>query len=163
MNTDVKLKYEKLTIYFHFQTGASSVHFQMLNRDSRKYFNRIFAISGSAFSRWALRQANHVRELQEFSKISEINHLVEYLKSEYASNLTKIYPYKNFDELRPTWVPTIESPNIIDAFMTKTPLELYQSDEVPIMDTMFSFTAQVIVFFTVVLVICRGGHGKREG
>lgn len=46
---------------------------------------------------------------------------------------------KNFD-----WVLSIESPNVTGAFITKTPKEIYTSDEAPVIDIMFVTASQVI-------------------
>lgn len=115
----------------------------MLNEESRKYFNRAFALSSSAFSSYALRQADHVQHLENYSKINEMNDLIAYLKSSNSTILTESYRYDFFGEIRPIWVPTIESPNTIGAFITERPDELYRTGRAPAMDAMFSLTNQV--------------------
>lgn len=115
----------------------------MLNEESRRYFNRAFVMSSSAFSPYALRKANHVQHLQEYSKISKMNDLIEFLKTSNATILTQSYRYDLFGKLGLIWVPTIESPNTIGAFITAVPNELYRTGRAPRMDAMFSFTKQV--------------------
>lgn len=44
------------------------------------------------------------------------------------------------------WVLHIESPNATEPFITKTPHDIYNSDEAPVMDAMFTFASQVIAF-----------------
>lgn len=39
--------------------------------------------------------------------------------------------------------PTIESSSVVGAFLTKMPEEIYNSNEAPAMDTMFSLTTEV--------------------
>lgn len=116
----------------------------MLNSGSRKYFNRVYASSGSAFSAYALRKANHLRLIQECFKIKEMSSLVDYLKTANASTLNQCYRLEFPGEMLPTWVPTIERVGTKGAFFEKTPDEIYSSSEAPIMDTMFSFTSQVL-------------------
>lgn len=132
----------------------------MLNEESRKYFKRAIALSSSAFSSYALRKENHVQHLQKYSKINEMNDLIEYLKSSNATVLTESYRYDFFGEIRPIWVPTIESPKVVGAFMTEMPAELYRTGRAPAMDVMFSFTSQVswwhwncYYFFQFILIV----------
>ena len=131
-------------------SGGASVNYHMLNEESRKYFNRAFVMSSTALNSYAFRKANHVQHLQEYSKTCKMNDLIEYLKKTNATVLNKSYRFDYFGNVvHPTYVPTIENPNAIGAFMTKTPEELYRSDSAPIMDAMFSFTSQVTTWFLI--------------
>ena len=114
----------------------------MLNQESRKYFNRAFVMSGSAFVKYILRKNNHVNYLREYLKITDMNEMIEFLKNANAF-LIKRYPYDIFSEFNPRYVATIENAKTSGAFMSKMPDELYRSDDAPKMDTMFSFTEQV--------------------
>lgn len=117
----------------------------MLNEESRKYFNRAFALSSSALNYYAFNEQNHLDRIKRFLDIQDEQHLIEFLKT--ANSVT--FP----DRLRTNivepilfesaWVPTIESADTRGAFITKTPSEIYESNEAPIIDTMFSFTSQV--------------------
>lgn len=124
----------------------------MLNEESRKYFNRAFMLSSSAYSTYTFRTANHVQHLKDYSKINELNNLVEYLKISNASILTKSYFYDFYGEIRPIWVPTFESPNTIGAFMTEVPDELYRTGKAAVMDAVFSFTKEVCYALSLLYV-----------
>lgn len=115
----------------------------MLNEISRKYFTRAYPISGSAYSSYALLKENHVHKIQNCSQIHDMDKLIEYIRTTDADVLRHCYSYKFPGELHPVWVPTIESPNTVGAFMTKTPDEMYSLGMAPAMDTMFSFASQV--------------------
>lgn len=115
----------------------------MLHDESRKYFNRVFAFSGSAFCAYAMRKPNHVQLIQECSQIYDMNKLIDYLKSSKTSTLNACYPWIYPGGLISKWVPTIESPNTKGRFFTKTPDDIYSSGKAPPMDSMFSFTSQV--------------------
>lgn len=115
----------------------------MLNKESRSYFQRAFALSGSVFQEYIFTKANHVQIIQDCSNITEIRKLTEYLKTENSSELLNC-PLSESD--RDCWVAVIESNRTKDAFLTKTPEQIYNAstDEAPIMDTMVSFTGQVV-------------------
>lgn len=124
--------------------GGASVSFHMLNEESRKYFNRAFLLSGSAFDYFALSELNHFERMQKFSNINDKNQLLEYLKTADSKMLADIDSISSFGKtLIPPWAPTIESPMTKGAFLTKTLEEIYKSDRAPVLDTWFSFTSQV--------------------
>lgn len=116
----------------------------MLNVESRKYFNRAFILSGSAFDYFALSEVNHLERMREFSKIDDKAKVVEYLKTADSKLLADIGSINSFGKtLIPPWAPTIESPMTPGAFLTKTLDAIYESDNAPVLDVMFSFTSQV--------------------
>ena len=117
----------------------------MLNEESRKYFNRAFAFSSSALNYYALHEQNHLDRMQQYLNIQDNQHLIEYLKTVSSVTLSKILRTSDLGQflLETAWVPTTESANNKEPFITKTPAEIYESDEAPIIDTMFSFTSQV--------------------
>lgn len=116
----------------------------MLNTKSRQFFNRVFATSGAAFSSFAIRKANHAQVLQECTEIYDPKKLVEHLKTADKNALRTCSPFDVASgSLIITWVPTIERANISGAFLTKTPEEIYNSNEAPVMDAMFAFNTQV--------------------
>lgn len=121
------------------EIGAASVHFHMLNDSSRKYFNRVYASSSSAFSAYALHRANHLQKAHECFQINEMDKLIKYLKTTNSSTLVKCYPSPS-----PAWVPTIENSRAVGAFLTQTSDEIYGSNKVSPLDTMFSFNSQVL-------------------
>lgn len=142
-----------LKILIHFLGGAS-VHFQMLNTESRQYFNRAFASSGAALIFFVVRKANHVKLLQEYTEISDTDVLLEYLKIADADFLRACSPFNSkLGTLITPWVPTVERENINRAFLTKTPEEIYNSNQAPAMDTMFTFNTQVIKAMTYLLTV----------
>lgn len=117
----------------------------MVNEISRKYYNRAYASSSTAFSSYALHKANHVEVVQKCLEINDKNKLVEYLKiADGHEILHQCHMWRTgFGTFSQTWVPTIETPNATEAFLTKSLDEIYNSTEAPIMDTMFSFNAEV--------------------
>lgn len=123
----------------------------MLNDESRKYFKRVFASSGSAFCAYALRKANHVQRTQKCFKIKQMSKLINYLKLAKPSTLTACDPLIYPGGITPKWVPTIESPNTKGAFITKSPDEIYSLGKTFAMDSMFSFTSQVVMWSFIVI------------
>lgn len=130
-------------LYSKLHTGGASVHFHMINEQSRKYYNRAFSSSGTAINFFALHRINHMERVQKCFQTNDVGHLIEYLKVADRSILMNCYPFIIPDDLYPVWVPTIESPTAGDAFLTKTPYEIYNSDQAPMMDAIFGFTSQV--------------------
>lgn len=84
-----------------------------------------------------------MQHVQECSKINELDKLIEYLKVESGDTLANCYPFVFSNDLDPVWVPNIEKPNTKGAFLTKSLEEIYNSNDAPIMDSMFGFMAQV--------------------
>lgn len=130
--------------------GGASVHFHMLNKKSRKYFNRAFASSGSAFNAFAIRRKNHLKLIQNCAKSEDTDKLIDYLKmTDMSKILYECCPIETMkvgvvtERIRFTWAPTIEMPYSRGAFLTKTPSEIYNSAEALMMDSMFSFNAEV--------------------
>lgn len=120
----------------------------MLNEESRKYFNRALAMSSTAFNYYALFEPNHLKRMQDYTKVEDNAKLIEYLKNADSKTLANCYQTGNLELilLDSPWVPTIESPSTKGAFITKTPEEIYNSDAAPVMDTMFSFNSQVPLY-----------------
>lgn len=133
----IKTSYSKLYI------GGASVHFHMINEESREYYSRAFSSSGTAINFFALHRINHLERVQKCFQANDMGHLIEYLKVADRSILMNCYPFIIPDDLYPVWVPTIENANASDAFLTKTPYEIYNSDKAPQMDAIFGFTSQV--------------------
>lgn len=92
---------------------------------------------------FALKRINHLERVQKCFQANDMGHLIEYLKVADRNILMNCYPFIIPDDLYPVWVPTIENRNASDAFLTKTPYEIYDSDEAPQMDAIFGFTSQV--------------------
>lgn len=126
-------------------TGGSSVHLQMLNEESQKYFNRAFVISNTAFSMTAMHKIDHTEHIKECSKLNKTDDLIEFLRTSYVSTLRECYSMELISEPTIRWKPTIEIPNAPHAFMTKGPDEILKSNKAPVMDAMFTFATQVCV------------------
>lgn len=123
--------------------GGASVNFQMLNEESRKYFNRAFLISGTALTYFALSEPNHMERMQNYSGIKDIEKLIEYLKTIDSEMIAKCHETTEFKHLFISpWVPTIEIMKK-GAFITRRPEEIYSYDTNLVMDTLWSFTSQV--------------------
>lgn len=115
----------------------------MLNSESRKYFKRSFVASGTSLNSYILNDNSHVQLMITCTEIDDMNKLIEYLKTETISSMARC-------NLQGTeiWSPTIECHNAPSAFLTKTPGELYMSEETaPIVDTMFSFNSLEAIEF----------------
>lgn len=109
----------------------------MLNEESRKYFTRAYLSSGSA-SYWKVQHFNHTRQLQQCLEVNATGkELIEFMKT---ANYTTLFKCNYL-----TWIVFYERPNATNAFMTKTPDEIYSSDNPPVMDTMFSIASQVCI------------------
>lgn len=115
----------------------------MLNEISRKYFQRAFSTSGSAFSYYVLRRRIHNKHIQKCSKTNETSQMIEYLKTTNSRILARCYAVGHSDEVYPVWVPTFENPQKRGAFLSQSPEDIYNSDKAPVMDTMFGFASQV--------------------
>lgn len=145
----VELK--KYFLIFHLKTvieGAVSVQLQMLNAQSRKYFNRAFSISGSAFQDYVFRRQSHVELVQNCSRINGISQMIEYLKATNSGILTN-FCVRTRGQPSPVWVPNYESPNAKGAFLSQKIENIYNSNNAPVMDAMFAFASQVYFKFNL--------------
>lgn len=116
----------------------------MFNEQSRQYFNRAYAASGTMFTATAFNATTHWHRIPRcFGVNDNRNEIIEYLKTADSKILRTCDPYIYPGELQLNWVPTIECQNTSGAFLTQTPDEIFNSGTAPIMDTMFSFTSQV--------------------
>lgn len=116
----------------------------MLNGESRKYFKRSFMFSATAFVPSVVsRKRNHAQQIRDCLQIIEENDLIESLKTQNSTVLARCHPYIFPSDLDLFWAPTIENYRTRGAFMTKTPDEIYNSDNAPSLDAVFSFNSQV--------------------
>lgn len=69
--------------------------------------------------------------------------MVKYLQTAKSEDIVKCRPYQIGNDRSVTWVPTVEHASIRGAFLTKTPEEVYDSRDPPILDAMFSFNSKV--------------------
>lgn len=116
----------------------------MLNVDSVKYFKRAYLSSSSAFSPfYAFPNGNHLDKMKQCFKIEDQEKLIEFLKTANSIQLSACQTFKpkNIDNV--PWGPTIENPATVGAFKIKSTDELYNSDDSPAIDTLFSFNSQV--------------------
>lgn len=121
----------------------------MLNVESRKFFNRAFSTSGSALNYLALHKDNHIEQIRSCAQANDTDQMLKYLKTtsnRILANCHTIGYYSNGDRYA-FWLPTIESDSTKEAFMTKTPEEIYNSDLAPAMDAMFGMTSYVYIEF----------------
>lgn len=119
------------------------MHFQMLNKDSRKYFDRSFVASGTALNSYRLNDNSHVQSMQKCTKIDDMDKLIQNLKTANGSSIAEC----NYLGTA-IWSPTIECHNAPKAFLTETPEKIYMSDQTaPIVNTMFSFNSQEAIQF----------------
>ena len=100
-------------------------------------------MSSTGLSAYAIWKASQWEQVQECFKIYEKDEMIEYLKTANCSDLLKCNGLRP-SRFRSIWVPTIESPCVPGAFMTKMPEEMYKSNEVLPIDAMFSMTTQVL-------------------
>lgn len=116
----------------------------MLNVESRKYFNRAFLSSGSAFSYYAFSNVNHLDHMKNCTEIHDREKLIEFLKTVHSNDLDECQTFSSKNANTVSYAPTIENPGTIGAFKVKSANEMYNSDDPPVMDTLFSFTSQVL-------------------
>lgn len=117
----------------------------MLNKESRPYFNRAFASSGSALNAW--QRKNHMPLIQECSNLNGTNEIIQYLKTASSQRLLQCKQKNAPGSIDQAWLPTIESPQTRGAFLTQPPDEIYESNPPLPIHTMFSFNSQVWWFF----------------
>lgn len=72
--------------------------------------------------------------MQNCTKINDVDELAKHLATTDVRNLLEY----NKDNMM-TWAPTIERLNAPNAFLVKSPEEIYNSSKAPVLDTMFSF------------------------
>lgn len=117
--------------------GASFAHLQMLNKRSRRFFNRAYLLSGSslnpAFYPW--RRPNQMQQMKTCFQMNDTNTLIDYLKRANSSSFTSC--------TSPIWIPVVENPNGPSPFLTDEPENILKSRHAPNMDTLLSFTTQV--------------------
>lgn len=118
----------------------------MLSKESRKYFQRAFSASGTAFQPYALTKVDHVQHVKDCLNVTEMDELLKHLKSDDSDTLMNCPHYESSGDFSLIFAPVIESENTTNAFLTKTPEGIYNDlagEDAPVMDAMFSFTAQV--------------------
>lgn len=125
--------------------GATSVNFHMLNKESRKYFNRAFISSSSSFSHYAYPDRNHLDQMKKCTKIDDEKKLIAFLKTVDSDGLDVCQTFSFTNANAVPWAPTIESAETVGAFKTKLANEMYSEDPA-VMDTLFSFNSQVLVY-----------------
>lgn len=131
-------------LLFGQSKGGSSVHFQQMNEQSRKYYKRAFAMSGSVLYAIPpnLIVQNNVDLLKNCTEIQDMDKLIEYIETAPVSDISKCSKMGSA-----IWAPTIECLNAPKPFLTKQPEEILNSDQKPIMDTMFSFNSEEAIQF----------------
>lgn len=116
----------------------------MLNEESRKYFTRAVPVSGSPYSYFALKTEDHLQRMYDCSKTTDQKSLVEYLKTASLEEIQQCKWETSWgNTINPKWVPTIEKPDAKMAFITQSPDDIYNSDNAPVMDVLFSFSNNV--------------------
>lgn len=129
----------------------------MHNKESRKYFNRVFCMSGPYLHNYVLTDESHFQRIQECSNATDWNGMLEYLKTTNSTELTKCYYKSDWGKtiLKSMWLPTIENPKTKSPFITQTAEEIYRSGNALPSDVLFSFTSQVdnkILFLFYILL-----------
>lgn len=98
--------------------GSASAHYHVLSSESRKYFRRIIAMSGSAFNFWCLNQEkNH--QIDELFSIAEdleepqktVDELLAYLKQLPADEFGAYSDFAmvEYRTMKGAFLPVIES------------------------------------------------------
>lgn len=121
--------------------GGACVHFQMLNKQSRAYFTRAYSASGTVFHSkpLSLIKENNVQLMQNCTQINEMAKLIEHLAT---ADIGRLLEYNS--QCQALWSPTVENSNAPNAFLIKSPEEIYNSIDAPIMDAMFRFLFIII-------------------
>ncbi|XP_055305807.1 carboxylic ester hydrolase-like [Sitodiplosis mosellana] len=135
--------------------GAASVGFHILNKKSRKLFNRAYAMSGSAISLNAQMETNDLRpQLRTAAQTLGINvttdeQLIEAIKTIPTSVWLQL-TYINGTSIDrfPTWSAAIENIDARKPFLTKDPLDIYHSmsskcDDIP--STIYTYVSMEMI------------------
>lgn len=79
--------------------------------------------------------------------MNDTKNFIEYFKVASCTAISKCHPF-GLNTSFTVWAPTIENPNAVRAFMSKSPYEvpMMDADEVPMMDVMFGFNSKVRIF-----------------
>lgn len=117
----------------------------MLNEESRKYFNRAYIASSSALNFHSLRRFNHTKTVQKCSQLENIDEIIAHIKTASADILGACNSTRSMENILLTWVPTVEPAGAIRPFLDATPEQIYNSNNAPVMDALFSFTSQVFI------------------
>lgn len=109
-------------------------------------------MSGVVLNYDHLLENNHIEIVEICSKIkNNTEALVRYLKTADPNILTSctpgIAPGDNTKSFQVIWAPTIESSQTQGTFITKKPIELYNSNNAPVIDTLFGFNSEVFQLF----------------
>lgn len=119
----------------------------MLSEESRRHFQRAYVMSGSIYSYFALSPGgNHLKKMQKChpKKTRDPKQIVEYIKHADYKDIVKCHFKDDWGKtLKPEWIPTIEAPNTLNAFITESPDAIWMPDKAPVLDAMFSFVSQV--------------------
>lgn len=93
----------RITVSGH-SAGSSSSHYQALNADSVKHFNRHISMSGAAIANFALTRDSYIDKLHTIAGTHQVTDLIQFLMElpgEQLVNLTTSDAFR--------WVPSIES------------------------------------------------------
>lgn len=124
-------------------SGGAGVSFQMLNRESRNYFHRTFVASGTSLNSYRSNDGSELQLMQRCTKIDDVDKLIQYMKTASSSSIAECNRLG-----AAIWSPTVECSNAPEAFITKSPDEIYGSGETaPIVNTMFSFNSLEAIQF----------------
>lgn len=92
-------------------------------------------VSGTV-SPWKLSSGNQLSQVYRCLGFKGTHaELVDYIKTASAATLTRCNWL--------AWILHIESPNATKPFITQTPDEIYDSNEPPVVDAMFTFASEV--------------------
>lgn len=116
----------------------------MYNEQSRKYFQRVYAASGTMFTATIFNKTTHWQRIPEcFGVNGSRDQIMEFLKKTDGRILGTCCPFVSPGEIQLYWTPTIENQNTTGAFLTQTPEEIFNSKKAPFIDTIFSYASQV--------------------
>lgn len=103
-------------------------------------------MSGVVFNYDHLLERNHIAIVENCTEIkNNTEALIKYLKTADPNILTRCANVSH----SVVWAPTIESSQTQGAFITKNPIELYNSNNAPVIDTLFGFNSEVFQQFEI--------------
>lgn len=148
--------------------GATSASHHMLNDESRKYFQRILIMSGTANTYKMFLEGNHRCLVEIFAKKyekwigSSLEEIIELLKSvsekeilDFAAEVQS-QPHDQLEfeivaTLNVFWVPIVEAENAIRPFLQENPEEKLENAKDLSIPTYYTTTSRVCCSFNLFL------------
>nr|XP_029732974.1 uncharacterized protein LOC109419766 isoform X2 [Aedes albopictus] len=138
--------------------GAGSVTYHLYSEGSCNLFQRLFALSGSLLSPWALNHdsLNVGEQLVDYYNVSTLEDLQQINFERLVNRSSSFDIFGFFTMFYPGFIPSVEDPNDPEAFITATPQELIKQkpiNQVPILMGHTSTEFELLLFYANFLYI----------